>query len=353
MKQRADAASGYLAAVSGLNWADVQARIAAGQQATNADYGDYDYLYFGKGYWLGPGPTQNWGCWQAFLRFSLAALHYNEAVLEGALRFYLAEDASDTNFTVEVRMLAATYADLDPADWGAAGPGTTKSSAGVVTPATGAKYFEIPLTAEMIAALTAGGTADFLLRTLNETAEPTTREWLKAYAPSYATEGLRPYLYLKTNVQRELLIQALFDTLSEIDEFAGYSTTLKTVSRRWLPEDTLNESHFPVAMYSEDGDERDWQVSKTDVGTIGVEIGVGVYSLNQAELLADLNRLVQDVERCIDLNRRLGLEDTYANIIHFAAISKVEASEDYLLAEHAALAFVTVSIQYPRRHRRA
>lgn len=349
MKQQPERASGYLGYADGAAWTNVLAAIPDSLY-TDTDYGDRDYLKFGKGYWVSGGPTQNWGMYQTFLRFDLSAVHAHEAIEEATLRLYVAT-GPETDCNMLLRVLAASYGTLDKTDWDASGTSITFNTSDIVSASS--DYIDIALSTSQIALLTAGSTVDMMLRHHNQTTEPTDLEMITAYGDEYEPPGLRPHLYLKTKPQREIIIEALFTTLSTIDAFNGYNYTYPTTSRRWKPLEDLNEALFPAIMYSEDSDLREWEAVATDTAAMEITVGVAVFNIDRGELMPDLNRAIDDVERCIDLNRKLGLGDAYSNIIRFAGVSRVETDEDFVIEECRAFAFVTVRVGYPRRHRRA
>ena len=351
MRQRPDSTD-YLSVSSGTSWANARQLLSNPDliSAGIADLGDTDYLYAGKAYWVDAG--QHWALREMFLTITPTWSLQNE-VDSASLRLYLAEDPDD-DLSVILKVLSADYGTLDGNDWDAAGSESTHAidiSEDIVTePVTGYHYVDLPLNATQLALLTSGQAAYFLVQQANEATEPTNVLWLKSYSATYATAALRPNLYLETVPQRQLITDALFDTLETITQYDRYNFDYATISRHWLTPDDLGETQCPVIMLSEDDDVREAGASATDVATMAVTFGVVVWNTDEDERRIDMNRAIDDIELCLDRNRKLGT-DASEYLLRGALVSRVERDEEWHLDGCKQMAFVTVAIDYPRRHR--
>lgn len=350
MKQRPESTD-YLSAASGTSWADAQAiagnpsLIAIGKD----DLGDTDFIYAGKAYWVSSGP--NWAIRHAYLEIDVPSWPLTGALADVYLRLYLA-DTPDLDFTVTLRVLAATYLPLDGNAWNASGTShnTAIDVSEDIESDDNGNYIDIALDSDQIALLAPGNTAYVLIKGQNETSAPTDIAWLKAYSATYTTAALRPYLAMATLPQRQIITDALFDTLDTIDSFEGYHFDYPTVSRHWLTPDDLGETQCPAIMLSEEDDVREWGASKTDVATLEITLGLVVWNTDADERRIETNRAIDDIELCIDRNRKLGIAVS-PYLLRGAMVSRVERDEDWQLDGCKQMAFVTVAIDYPRRHR--
>lgn len=337
------ATADYLMKGSGVDWADCLAKSGIQIGIGSTDYGDTDYLYAGKAFYINGAPSNNWKLVQTFLRFNTSGIADSHEIVSATIRLYIAE-APDTDFTMYMGLLDATYGTLTHADWGAAATtNTTVESSSRTTDSNGNAYIDIALTGAFLAAVTTSATTiDLIFKGNDESAEPTDKEWLKFYNPGYATTSLRPYLYVKTRSGKEQIFEALLTQLGTIAETSGYLTTPATVSRKYRLVNELSAMDFPV-YFPIPGDEH------LGTGTLGVDrwmwtifVVAGVYVTDDDEKFHELDGMVEDVKDLIHSDPELGL----ASIVINSRVMQVETGELFIIDDHRGVSLIHIEIEY-------
>jgi hypothetical protein len=323
----------YLNKGSNISWADCLTQTPG---VGIADYGDTDYLYAGKAF-----VTPQFDLAQMFLRFDVSDIPASHEIVSATLRLYLVE-APDTDFTLRVGLCDATWGTLTDADWGATCTEYQEiSSATRTTDGQGRAYIEVALTGALLAAVTESATTiDMLLRTTSEASEPTDKAWLKCYAPAYSDEELRPYLYVKTRSGKEQIFEAMMTLLNTIKEVDGYSTTPKTVGRKYTLISSLSQPKFP-AYYLIPGDRN------LEEGTMGIDrwkwrlsVVAGVYETADDDKFHRLDGMADDVERLVLNNMELTLPD----LVLEARVTSVQTGELFIIDDYRGVSLIHIDV---------
>jgi hypothetical protein len=332
-------ATGYLQKGSGISWADCLLQ----DPQPNEEYGEFDNLYLGKRYWIGHGPTQNWRAWQSFYRFVALAKRPAAATL----RLYVNIDESAPDLTLRLYLLDATYGSLDGSDWNAAG--TTYgdiSSANIQATPQGQKYLEWTFTAGMLAALPTSGAFDLRIACADQTAAPTTDQYLRVFAVGFEDPAVRPVLIIPITDRRAEILDAVEAALAGIAEPNGYNTTPVGIHRVWEAPINLPASQFPLIQIFPRPETRDAGTIAADMGRWQVIVGAWVYTPDRDARLTALNALGCDIRRALEST--IGGSPWGLDYIHSANSRCIATSTDPADCTNLGVTVFDLEIEYER-----
>ena len=336
----------YLAKESGISWADCEGQDPV---VGSTDLLDTENLYFGYGFWQS-GQSDNWGWWQAFVRFE--DVPTNIYISAAEVRLYLI--GAINSAVHRARIITGGYGDdIDADDWNPTGPASEaiNTDSYTETDGDGNTYLRIPFTAAMLTAMRAeGATVDIHVGAPSGApADPEDQMYRnRAHAVEILNSDLKPALVLTTKSARERILAALQTRLSAIDEYDGYIVTPSIVSRRPVDFATLDALQFP-AVYL------DPQPSAEGEDTLGVKgikwrinIMGGVYGDNPAQIRSRLQELISDIFRALVLD--VGTDDPLElDFVDLISVAEIETA-DGVIDDNRASVRIGLDVFYSREY---